>query len=196
MDNRNQWQLNSSQSIPKRGRNDVKKLIKSCLIVAGLCVAMIQTAQADPFVWYLDPDSGTTILGAATTSQVLVSPTFIAPYGPAFAAIVVRDTAAGNGALTDSFALVLQKGVDLMGTNGAYVVDTNNVWITVATLPAFDPTKNVGKKEFFSADSVSLGAYEVGGTMRFLLIKGGGQSADTVNGNYSLRAFFEAKGME
>lgn len=172
----------------------MKKLILLAVLAIALTAAPV---FAGPVIWSIDPDSGRVLSGVSAADSNMYSPTFKMIENPdyIFFGAIVTDTGAGNGALTDSFIVALQKYVDLSGITPLWKDSVGTGWVTVQALPAIDPTKNAGKQHFIPADSLDL-AYEVGGLMRFEFYKGGGQAKDTINGNYTIKAFLECWGKD
>jgi len=174
----------------------VKKVFMGMVLLLLSGILIGSTAQAEPWSYQWDPDSGV-VLGASTATtatQKQASHTFrLAWSKPIYISVIVKDTGAGNGALTDSLAVTLQKGFDHASADDLV---SDSAWIDVVTLAAFDPTKMFDIHQFMSVDSVNLGAFEIGGLHRFLLHKGGGQTLDTVNGDYTIKVFVEAEGRD
>lgn len=172
------------------------QIMLALLTLASIGAIGSSDALAAPFTWAIDPDSGRVVSSVNAADSNFYSPTFIVPENPdyIFFGVAVIDTGAGNGALTDSFVVALQKWVNI-GVTPLWKDSAGTGWVTVQALPAFDPTKAAGKQHFIPADSLDL-AYEAGGMMRLEFYKGGGQAKDTINGNYSLKAWVECAGKE
>lgn len=169
----------------------------SILLVMLLAVGAMKSsdAWAGPIHWDLDPDSGYVLGGLNTSTSLKYPGTFItSDEGYAFLAVTVTSNGAGNGALTDSFVVALQRFVDLGGDTQKWPDSTSGSWMNVVALTPFDPTIQAGKSRYMTQDSINLGFFPLGGLCRLIMYKGGGPTLDTINANYDLDVLFEQKG--
>jgi len=161
-----------------------------------LCGIVATEVCGEPWSCQFDPDSNL-VLGAVTATtatQKIPSNSFYLKWcKPVYISVVVVDSGAGNGAATDSLAVTLQKGFQHTSSD---VLQQDSVWIDVNTLAAFDPTKTFDIHHYISQDSIDLGAYQIGGIHRLVLHRGGGQTLDTVNGDYTIKVFVTQEGMD
>ena len=170
----------------------MKNLGRGLLMVIAVGV-LIGNVFASPAHVRFDPDSAA-VLGAVTTttsSQRLVKdPDKYLEYAPPFrVTVVVADSGAGNGAATDSLAVSIVKWLDM---DGRSCVNDDSIYTVIKTMPAFDPTKTFVLDQTFSVDSCDLGTFLLGGPFKVMLHKGGGQTLDTVGGDYTIDVYVES----
>lgn len=171
----------------------MNRIIKSIAISAVLLLAMNGLANAGPIFLEINPDSGSVLDDAAASSGVFATKPFSVPYArPLVIAVFCDDSSYQEN--TDSLKFVLQKGVDYQSvTSDGFTHNSNANWRTIFTSSLIRSGSTLPGIWTFEADSIDLGVYPVGGTMRVALIDGGTAAAapDTIDGVWKFDIFIE-----